>query len=95
MFGGDPVTREQMTLFMYRYTSKLGLDVLARAVLVAPDAAFVSAWAREAMSWAVAAGLFTGDDASGALRPTDGATCAEVTSVILRLVNDVPYCREG
>lgn len=48
MFGGDPVTREQMTLFMYRYTSKLGLDVLARAVLVAPDAAFVSAWAREA-----------------------------------------------
>ena len=89
-FGGaDPVTREQMAVFMFRYAQWLGLDTSARATLDFPDAGNVSDWAREAMSWAVAEGLFTGDGATGALRPTDGASRAEAAAVVMRLVNGV------
>ncbi len=87
VFGGeDPVTREQMAVFLMRYADHLGLDVSKRADLSAfPDGAEASAWASQAMSWAVAEGLFSGRD--GRLDPTDGATRAEASAVVMCFIN--------
>ena len=85
--GGAEVTREQMALFLMRYAQHLGLDTSARAELAFPDAADTSAWAEEAMSWAVAEGLFMGDGSTGELNPGDGATRAQVAAVMMRFIN--------
>lgn len=84
--GEDPVTREQVAMFLMRYADYLGMDVSKRAEVAFPDAGEVSGWAREAMSWAVAEGIFKGNDATGELNPTDGATRAEVAAVVMRFV---------
>ena len=84
--GEDPVTREQVAMFLMRYADYLGMDVSKRAEVAFPDADEVSGWAREAMSWAVAEGIFKGNDATGELNPTDGATRAEVAAVVMRFV---------
>ncbi len=86
-FGGDDtVTREQMAMFLMRYADSLGLDTSARADLSEfSDADETSSWASEAMSWAVAEGLFVGYD--GQLAPGDGATRAEASAVIMRFIN--------
>ena len=86
-FGGDdPVTREQMAVFLMRYAEHLGLDTSARADLSEfPDGSETSTWASRAMSWAVAEGLFSGRD--GRLDPTDGATRAEASAVVMRFIN--------
>ena len=84
--GGDPVTREQVAMFLMRYADYLGMDTSARAEVAFPDAAEVSGWAYEAMSWAVAEGLFAGNSVTGELDPTDGATRAEVAAVVMRFV---------
>ena len=47
----------------------------------------VSDFARDAMSWAVVEGLFSGDDVTGELNPTDGAARAEVATVLMRFIN--------
>lgn len=89
-FGGtDSVTREQMAVMLHRYAAWLGLDTSARADLEFPDAGEVSDWASEAMSWAVAEGLFRGSASTGELNPGDGATRAEAAAVMMRLVNEV------
>ena len=86
-FGGDDsVTREQMAVFLMRYAEHLGLDTSARADLTEfPDGSEASPWASRAMSWAVAEGLFSGRD--GRLDPTDGATRAEASAVVMRFIN--------
>ena len=86
-FGGDDsVTREQMAVFLMRYAEHLGLDVSARADLSEfPDGSEASPWASQAMSWAVAWGLFSGRD--GQLDPADGATRAEASAVVMRFIN--------
>lgn len=89
--GTDPVTREQMAVFLMRYAEYLGLDTKSRAEIDFPDGGEVSGWAREAMSWAVAEGLFTGSGATGELNPTAGATRAEVGAVLMRFINSVLY----
>lgn len=81
----DDVSREQLAVLLMRYADWLGMDTSARADLSAyPDADEVSDFADEAMSWAVAEGLFRGD--GGALRPTRGATRAEAAAVVMRFV---------
>ncbi|MDO4442301.1 MAG: S-layer homology domain-containing protein [Slackia sp.] len=90
VFGGDDaVTREQMAVFMMRYAEAFGLDTSARADLSGfSDADEVLPYAREAVAWAVAEGLIAGHaDGTGRLAPADGATRAEVSAVIMRLVN--------
>ena len=87
-FQGDaPVTREQVAVFLMRYAEHLGMDVSKRAEIDFPDADEVSGFARDAMGWAVAEGLFKGDDATGELNPTDGAARAEVAAVLMRFIN--------
>lgn len=84
--GESPVTREQVAVFLMRYADYLGMDVSARAEISSPDAAEVSDWAREAMSWAVAEEIFKGDGVTGELNPTDGATRAELATVLMRFI---------
>jgi len=85
--GNADVTREQVAVFLMRYAEHLGMDVSARAEIDFPDASEVSGFAEDAMSWAVAEGLFTGDDVTGELNPTDGAARAEVAAVLMRFIN--------
>lgn len=85
--GEADVTREQVAVFLMRYAQYLGMDVSARAEIDFPDAGEVSGFARDAMSWAVANGLFTGDDVTGELNPADGAARAEVATVLMRFIN--------
>ena len=88
IFGGDdPVTREQVAVFLMRYANHLGLDTKSRAEIAFPDAGEITAYAKDAMSWAVANGLFTGDSATGELNPTDRATRAEVATVLMRFIS--------
>ncbi|OUO36603.1 S-layer homology domain-containing protein [Flavonifractor sp. An306] len=74
-----PLTREQIAVFLYRYS---GAEAPADGVLTAPDADQVSAWAVEAMEWAVAEGLITGT--GGRLDPGRTATRAEVATLLVR-----------
>ena len=85
--GGADVTREQVAVFLMRYADHLGMDVSARSEIDFPDAGEVSDFARDAMSWAVVEGLFSGDDVTGELNPTDGAARAEVATVLMRFIN--------
>ena len=80
-----PVTREQIAVILFNYGTLLGLDMEGRASLDAfADGGDTADWAKEAMSWAVSAGLFQGDD--GALEPGAGATRAQVAVLLQRLV---------
>ncbi len=51
-----------------------------------PDAADVSAWAKDYMNWAVASGFISGSD--GYLLPAGTATRAEVSAIICRYMDD-------
>ena len=79
-----PVTREQMATILYRYLAAKGYDVTARADLSAyTDANQVSSYATEAMSWANALGLITGDTPA-TLTPQGNATRAQVATILMR-----------
>ena len=83
-----PVTREQIATMLYRFMKHLKLDVSvsgSASLAGFPDGGQTSAWAQEAMSWAVSAGLFRGDE-TGALNPGSSATRAEVATLVQRLV---------
>ena len=84
-----PIAREQLAAILFRYAKACGYDVSARAELTAyADAAQVSAWAGDAMRWAVAAGLISGR--SGAqLAPKGEATRAEVAVILMNFVQKV------
>lgn len=83
------ITREQLAAILFRYAKACGYDVSARAELTAyADAAQVSAWASDAMRWAVASGLISGR--SGAqLAPKGAATRAEVAVILMNFVQKV------
>lgn len=84
------VTREQVAAILYRYASYKGYDVYGRAdILGFPDAKQVSAYARNAMSWAYAQGLVSGSEASDGtvyLAPKGNATRAQVAAVFMRYI---------
>lgn len=79
------VTREQLVTMLYRYEKDYRkVTVSGRGELSAfPDGEAVSAWAQEAMSWAVGAGLLQGRN-SGELDPSGTATRAEVATILQR-----------
>lgn len=77
------ITREQLAVILYRYAQHCGLDVSASEDLSDyADAQSVSPWARNAMTWAVSAGLISGRSAS-ALAPQSGATRAEIAQLLM------------
>lgn len=82
------ITREQLAAMLYRYAAAKGYDVTALAELTGfADADSVSAYAVDAMKWAVSAGIINGDN--GNLKPTAGATRAEVATMLMRFCEKV------
>lgn len=87
------VTREQVASILYRYASYKGYDVYGRAnILHFPDANRVSAYARNAMSWAYAQGLISGNRAADStvyLDSKGNATRAQVAAIFMRYVQNI------
>ena len=82
------VTREQLAEILYRYAQYRKLDTDASAKLNSfTDADSVSAYASEALGWAVSEGLING--ASGKLMPKGDATRAQVAAILHRFVKNV------
>ena len=86
-FGaGDEITREQIAVMMYRYAKFAELDVSAAGDLSAfPDGKDVSAFAVDAMKWAVGSGLISGNG-DGTLNPQGSAGRAECSAIISRFM---------
>ena len=82
------VTREQLAAILYRYAQYRKLDTDASAKLNSfTDTDSVSAYASEALGWAVSEGLING--ASGKLMPKGDATRAQVAAILHRFVKNV------
>lgn len=76
------VTREQTAVLLYRLANHLGMDTNARADLSAyTDASQVSAYAQQAMQWAVASGLINGRTTT-TLAPQGSTTRAEGAKIL-------------
>ena len=80
-----PMTRQQMAAVLARYAEREGLDTGTRTELSGfADGAAVGGWARPAMEWAVAEGIFRGG-ADGALYPDGTLTRAQSAVLLTRL----------
>ena len=79
----EPLTREQMVTMLYGYASR-SEQLTGDAGALSPyrDQANVSAWAREAMVWAVSAGIICGTSPT-TLSPQKIGTRAEVATVVM------------
>lgn len=84
----EKVTREQIVTILYRYAQYKGLQVPANPMALAafPDGSAVSGWAREAMAWAIDAGLIQG--ISGRLAPAAYATRAQCATILMRFAEN-------
>ena len=76
------LTRESLAAILFRYA---GGQADGDSLGSYADGAGVSAWAREAMNWAVAQGLITGKS-GGRLDPGGTASRAEVSAILMRYV---------
>jgi beta-galactosidase len=76
------VSREQLAAMLYRYA---GIQETVHAAPAHSDAGEVSAWASEAMAWAVETGILSGRP-DGRLAPQDSASRAEVAAMLMRFV---------
>ena len=80
------ITREQLAAILMNYAQYKGQDVSARATLdTYNDAAAISSWANDTMSWAVAEGLISGVT-SDELQPQGNATRAQVAAILERFL---------
>lgn len=80
---GQVVTRQQIAVMLYNYAVKMGGTAGERGDLNAfSDAGTVASWARDAMSWAVGAGILNGS--GGKLLPEGGAERAQVAAMLHR-----------
>lgn len=78
----DRINREQIATILYRYAASLELDLSQRDSLTGfTDAARVSNYAKDPMSWCVATGLINGKP-GGLLDPSGTASRAEVAKLL-------------
>ena len=93
-FGpGDPITREQLAVMLYRYAQDRGYDLsngTGSGLTSYTDAADVSPWARPAMEWACGAGLITGTGDGSTLSPQREATRAQTAALLMRFGQAYP-----
>ena len=83
-FGvGDPITREQLAVVLYRLE---GSPRSTGSLSKYPDGSRTSAFARDAMEWAVGEGLISGYS-NGLLGPTDSVNRAMAVTIIQRWAN--------
>ena len=87
LFGpNDSVTREQLAQIFYNYAKYKGYDVSAMGSLDSfTDKDSVSAWAQEAMKWAVGNGVINGRE-NNLLDPQGTATRAEIAAMLHRFI---------
>ena len=88
-FGAnDPVSREQLSVMLYNYAGKKGYDVTVKGDISRfADNDSASAWASDALAWAVGIGIINGArDAAGntLLDPQGNASRAQVTAMTER-----------
>lgn len=86
-FGpGDPITREQLAVMLYRYARYRGQNVNVSGNLNAfSDRGKISSWADESVAWAVGTSLLQGKG-GGVLDPRGRATRAETASLLTRFL---------
>ena len=91
LFGpADKINREQMAVMMYRYAKYKGYDTSKKAEFSNfRDASSVSAYAKEAMQWAVGSGIISGKNNGTQLDPQGNATRAECATIIQRFIKTV------
>ena len=78
------VTREQLAALLCNFAAQQGMDTTARSDLSSfNDAATVSDWAQDAVSWAHAEGLLAGTSAT-TLSPQGEATRAQLAAMLVR-----------
>lgn len=83
---GQTVTRQQIAVMIYNYAVKTGQIADERGDLNGfSDVGTVASWARDAMSWAVGAGIINGS--GGKLLPDNGAERAQVAAMLHRFQN--------
>ena len=81
-----PITREQMAAILYNYADYKGYDVSARANLSDyADAASISSWAEDVLSWANAEGLINGMTAT-TIDPQGATTRAQTAAMFERFL---------
>ena len=83
------VTREQIAVMLRSYARYKGYSTSASVNLSRyPDAGSISSWAKDAFSWAVAAGLISGTSVGSAtyLNPKNNATRAQVATILMQFV---------
>ncbi len=73
------ITRQELVTMLWRLAGEPALG----SGISAPDAASVSSWAQQAMSWAVYIGLIEGDE-NGAVTPAATATRAQAAAIFMR-----------
>ena len=79
------ITREQFAAILYRYAKQKGYDISKSADLNGfADANTVSAYATDAMRWAVANGLIQGSNSK--LNPKATASRAQVATILMRFM---------
>lgn len=79
-----PITREQFAVMLYRYA---GSPAVQGDLSGLSDAAQVSPWAADALSWALNKGIITGKD-NHVFDPQGRTTRAEVASMLMRYRNE-------
>lgn len=83
------VTREQVAVMLYKYAKAHDMDVTATASLdTFKDGTKTSGYAKEAMKWAVGAGLIHGKG-QATLDPQGSATRAEVATILSQFCGTV------
>ena len=83
---GQDVERQQLALMLYNYALKMGYSADERKDLSSfADGSSVASWAKEAVSWAVGAGIINGS--GGKLLPENGAERAQVAAMLHRFHN--------
>lgn len=87
-FGSENhITRQDLAVMLYRYGNFKGYDLSAAGDLSKfSDSSRVAGYARQAMQWAIGAGIMQGD--SGRLMPTGDASRAQVAVMLMRFTQN-------
>ena len=86
----DAITRQQLAAVLYRWVQQQGGGFTGMWMfpLRFTDAAQVREWAYEPLCWMTMKGVLTGDD-SGALRPEESVSAAELPGLIISALNTI------
>lgn len=91
-FGtGDPITREQFAVMLYRFAQNQGYDVTVGEdtnILSYTDFADLNEYTISAMQWACGAGIITGTSET-TLTPDGSATRAQVATILMRFCENI------